>query len=155
LVAVAYVLYIIGVFAFPQFLNSDTVDSFVALGASLPIIFCIGVALYFAKPDFWIKVDRVAMEMLITKTRSGGYCSSGPQHRVPLSLVRDIVTLNSPCCCGAMLGRTWTIEANMVDGSVLRLTPLCDLTQQRAFTEAGKIMNAIRLSRGEPMVLTV
>lgn len=150
----AYILYIALVIVLPPLLASDAVVTFAAVGGSLPLMLCIAALLYFAKPDFWVKVDRVAMELLLTKTRSGGYCSSGPQDRVPLSQVRDITTLNVSGC-GAAMGRTWTIEANLVDGSVLRLTPLCDLTQTRAYTEAGKLMNAIRLSRGEPMVLTV
>lgn len=151
----AYALYIVAIAILPRVLDSDIVITFAAVGGSLPVMICIATCLYFAKPDYWVKVDRVAMEMLLTKTRSGGYCSSGPQHRVPLSQIREIVTLNVPGCCSSTLGRTWTIEANMVDGSVLRLTPLCDLKQQRAFAEASKLMNAIRLSRGEPMVLTV
>lgn len=153
-VALTYVAYCIVVATVPILIRAE-LNLAAAIGISVPVLACIAVVLYFAKPDYWIKVDRVSQELLITKTRSGGYCSSGPSHRVPLSQVRDIQLFNSGNCCGACLGRTFTIEAHMVDGSVLRLSPLCDLTQTRAFTEAGKLMNAIRLSRGEPMVINI
>jgi hypothetical protein len=153
-VGLAYVCYLVAIALVPQLFQAEF-NIAAAIGVSVPALGFIAVVLYFAKPDYWIKVDRVSQELLITKTRSGGYCSSGPSDRVPLSQVRDIQPLNSGNCCGSCLGRTFTVEAHLVDGSVLRLSPLCDLTQTRAHTEAGKLMNAIRLSRGEPMVLTI
>lgn len=153
-----YLLYIICIFALGPILSASDRSTGpvigIAIGASVPVLFCISVLAYFWKPDMWIRVDRLVMELQITKTRSGGYCAHGPHIRVPLASIQNVVATQAGGC-GSCIGRTFTIDVILVDGSPLRLTPLTDLTQTRAFTEANKIINAVRLCRGEQLVIAV
>ncbi len=122
------------------------------IGGAFPLMLLLGFVLYFAKPDFFVKLDRVAMELQITKTRSGGYCASGPHVRVPVAAIQSVAAVRVNTCRS---GRTWTIHVTLTNGAIEQLTPLNDLTQLRAETEANKLMNAVRLCRGEPLILHV
>ena len=93
------------------------------------------------------------MLLEVTKTRSGGYLHSGAPNRiVSLDLIEDATAVERGSCCSC-LGRSFTIILNMRDQTQMQLTPLADLTQQRAYEEAKKITNAVRLSRGEALLL--
>jgi hypothetical protein len=161
LLAMAYCAYFVAVIIVPRAVidaSNGGTDPITIIGASigisLPVMLCCAVGLYFLKPDFWIKVDRLAMELQITKTRSGGYCAHGPHMRFPLAGVRDVVPKRTESCFSSS-GRAFTIEVEMADGATVRLSPSNDLTQARAYAEAQKLMNAVRLCRGEGLVLNV
>jgi len=122
------------------------------LGA-LPLLVVFGLALYLAKPEFWIKIDRLTGQLELRKTRFG--CSSGPPAlAVPVASVARVVAEQLACArrhkCS---GRSFTIMAYLNDGAAHMLTPAYDLKEQRATDEALKLMNSIRLCRGEPLVL--
>jgi hypothetical protein len=156
LAGVAYLAYLVCVSIVP---NVVTIDGNVfaiigiAVGVSLPLMACCGAALYLWLPDFFVKVDRVTMELLLTKTRSGGYLARAPPLRVPLATVRSVEEKRLDTFLGVSTGRTWTIDVALADGTALRLTPQADLTQSRAASQARKLMNAIRMCRGEPLDL--
>lgn len=150
--ALAYCLYILLAVVLPIAVSDGFAFTGIMIGAAFPVMLFLGFVLYFAKPDYFVKVDRVAMELQITKTRSGGYCANGPHVRVPISAIQNVAAVRADTCRS---GRTWTIHVTLTNGAVEQLTPLNDLTEARAHTEANKLMNAVRLCRGEPMILHV
>jgi hypothetical protein len=102
----------------------------------LPVVVVLALVLYLAKPEMWVKIDRLTGLLEVRKTRLG--CQSKQPHAaLPVASIVRIVAEQRACarsnkCRGC---RAYTIMAYTQDGVAHMLTPSYDLKEQRATDE--------------------
>lgn len=117
----------------------------------MPLAIGTGLALYFAKPESWIRVDRLTNQLELRRARISA-ASSPPHIVVPVAAVRDVVA-QPRSASGGRGTFSHALFLHTLDGQALQLTPSFDLSGAHAQLEASKMMNAVRVARNEPVVI--